>query len=197
MPDDPLLTLLIDAVDEYAIFLLDVTGHVATWNAGADRITGYRGEQILGTHFSAFYRPDDIASGKPAVALAAARADGQFCEEGWRVRQDGSTFWASVVITELLDDEGELQGFTLIARDDSERKADRTMDRLLDREVIADGLNQKVIHRVFEAGMVLEGAMGLTSDPALHRRIEAAVALLDATVKDVRHVALGLVADDT
>lgn len=200
VPEDRRLALLIDAVDEYAIFLLDTDGRVATWNLGAARIKGYRADEILGTHFSVFYPPEDIASGKPGDELAEATETGQVREEGWRVRQDGSRFWANVVITAMFDADGAIQGFAKITRDDSDRKAarekGRASDRLHDRELIAEGLHQKVIHRVFEAGMVLEGAMGLTSDPAMHRRIEAAVALLDETVKDVRHVALGLAADD-
>jgi PAS domain S-box-containing protein len=199
-PEDPRLVLLIDVVDEYAIFLLDQDGRVATWNVGAARIKGYRADEILGEHFSIFYTAEDIASDKPARELAEATATGQYREESWRVRKDGSVFWANVVITAMFGTDGDLQGFAKITRDDSDRKiaADkaRAIDRLRDREAIAEGLHQKVIHRVFEAGMVLEGALGLTSDPALQERIEAAVALLEATLTDVRHVALGLAADD-
>jgi PAS domain S-box-containing protein len=198
--EDPRLVLLIDAVDEYAIFLLDRDGRVASWNTGAARIKGYAADEILGQHFSVFYTADDNADGKPARELTEAAATGQFREEGWRIRKDGSVFWANVVITAMFDADGELQGFAKISRDDSDRRLAgdkaRAMDRLQDRELIAEGLHQKVIHRVFEAGMVLEGALGLTSDPAMQDRLEAAVSLLEATLRDVRHVALGLAADD-
>src|SRR3954471_2579881 len=87
--------LLVASVREYAIFALDAEGRVSSWNVGAERLKGYKHEEILGRHFSAFYPPEDIAAGKPARVLADAQRDGSVQDEGWRVRKDGSLFWAS------------------------------------------------------------------------------------------------------
>ncbi|MFS8065470.1 MAG: PAS domain-containing protein [Byssovorax sp.] len=95
------LHLLVEQVREYAIFLLDTSGHVHTWNTGAERIKGYEAAEIVGQHFSVFYTPEEIARGKPLRQLARAEAEGHCEDEGWRVRKDGSHFWASVVITAL------------------------------------------------------------------------------------------------
>ena len=115
--------LLVDAVEEYAIFMLDRDGRVASWNSGAQRIKGYAAEEILGRHFSVFYPRDDIDTGKPARELASASEVGRYREEGWRVRKDGSVFWANVVITPLRDTHGALAGFAKITRDETDRKA--------------------------------------------------------------------------
>ena len=110
------LRLLIAAQTEYAIFLLDTTGHIASWNAGAQRLKGYRPEEIIGQHFSVFYTEEANARNHPAHELELAIRDGRYEEEGWRVRKDGSRFWADVVITALRDD-GELVGFGKVTRD--------------------------------------------------------------------------------
>jgi PAS domain S-box-containing protein len=115
--------LLVESVSEYAIFALDATGHVLSWNIGARRIKGYEAHEIIGRHFSTFYLPPDLASGKPAWELEVAIRDGRFEEEGWRLRKDGSTFWANVVITSLWDDERTLVGFAKVTRDLTERRA--------------------------------------------------------------------------
>ena len=107
---------------DYAIFLLDREGNVATWNAGAERIKGYRAEEILGQHFSRFYPPEAIERRWPQQELELAAARGRFEDEGWRLRKDGSRFWASVVITALRDESGELRGYGKITRDLSERR---------------------------------------------------------------------------
>ncbi len=114
--------MLIQGVRDYAIFLLDPDGHVISWNPGAERIKGYTAREILGSHFSRFYTPEDLAAGKTERELVIARRDGKYEEEGWRVRKDGSQFWASVVITTLYDDGGTLRGFAKITRDLSERR---------------------------------------------------------------------------
>ncbi|MCP3097969.1 PAS domain-containing sensor histidine kinase [Myxococcus sp. K15C18031901] len=127
------LHLLIDSVRDYAIFTLDVTGRIASWNGGAERIKGYRAEEILGQHFSRFYPPEDVAWGKPAWELEVATREGRFEDEGWRVRKDGSRFWANVVITALRDSTGRLVGFGKVTRDFTERKRAeevREMERL-------------------------------------------------------------------
>lgn len=113
---------LVSGVKDYAVFLLDREGYVLTWNSGAERLKGYRAEQIVGQHFSRFYPHDAVSSGWPAHELEVAVATGRFEEEGWRVRQDASKFWASVVITALRDDAGEIRGFLKITRDLTDRK---------------------------------------------------------------------------
>ncbi|MBP2325183.1 PAS domain S-box-containing protein [Kibdelosporangium banguiense] len=120
---EPAFELLVRAVRDYAIFMLDPAGNVLTWNTGAEKIKGYRAEDIIGRHFSTFYPPGDIAAGKPARELETAIADGSMEDEGWRLRQDGTRFWANVVITALFDDTGRLLGFSKVTRDMTERRA--------------------------------------------------------------------------
>lgn len=119
--DDKVISLLIDQITDYAIFVLTPTGEVASWNRGAQRIKGYTAPEIIGKHFSCFYVPEDVASGKPQLLLEAAAREGRAEQEGWRVRKDGSTFWASVVVTALRDTSGELLGFGKVTRDVTER----------------------------------------------------------------------------
>ncbi len=114
--------LMTARVKEYAIFMLDPDGHVISWNEGASRIKGYAAEEIIGQHFSRFYPAEDIAKGKPDYELEIAAARGQFEDEGWRVRKDGSRFWANVVITALRDERGRLRGFAKVSRDMTERR---------------------------------------------------------------------------
>ena len=115
--------LLVESVKDYAIFMLDPTGHVQTWNVGARRIKGYEAGEIIGQHFSRFYAPEEVLAGKCELELEAAVRDGRFEDEGWRVRKDGSRFWANVVITSLRDSNGELVGFAKVTRDLTERRA--------------------------------------------------------------------------
>ncbi len=105
------LRLLVESAQDYAIFLLDPDGRVATWNLGAQRIKGYQASEIIGKHFSIFYPEEDLRSGKPKMELEVATAVGRFEDEGWRLRKDGSRFWANVVITALRDSTGKLRGF--------------------------------------------------------------------------------------
>jgi len=120
--------LLVESVQDYALFILDPVGHVASWNQGARRMKGYRPEEIIGTHFSQFYTREDIAAGKPDAALEEATSGGRVEDEGWRVRKDGSCFWASVVVTALRDESGWLRGFGNVTRDLTERT--NSMQRL-------------------------------------------------------------------
>jgi PAS domain S-box-containing protein len=113
---------VVEAVEEYAIFTLDAEGYVQTWNPGAERIKGYEADEILGTHFSTFYTDEDRATGVPETNLAAAAEAGSVEDEGWRVRQDGSRFWANVTITAIRDDDGALEGFAKVTRDMSDRR---------------------------------------------------------------------------
>jgi PAS domain S-box-containing protein len=114
--------LLIEGVEDYAIFSLDPSGRVTSWNAGAEHIKGYLADEIIGRHFSDFYSLEDKQCGKPELALQVAAAEGRFAEEDWRVRKDGSRLWASVVITALRDSQEKLIGFSKITRDLTERK---------------------------------------------------------------------------
>src|SRR5437868_4284233 len=122
-PEHPeLFRLLVASVKDYPMFLLGPTGLVMSWNEGAQRIKGYTPEQIIGKHFSIFYPPRDVQHGKPDYALRVAADEGRWEEEGWRVRKDGTHFWASVVITALFDSNRDLVGFAKVTRDLTERK---------------------------------------------------------------------------
>ena len=127
--DEELLRLFVDSVKDYAIFQLDSTGHVRTWNSGAERIKGYTADQIIGQHYSCFYSDEEQVAGKPERLLQLAATAGRVEDEGWRVRKDGSRFWADVVVTALRDDAGELLGFAKITRDATERKRDEDILR--------------------------------------------------------------------
>jgi PAS domain S-box-containing protein len=114
--------LLVETVRDYAIFALDRSGHVLTWNAGARRFKGWTAEEAIGRHFSTFYTPEDVAAGKPEADLREAARRGSVEDEGWRVRRTGERFWASIVISALRDDAGELVGFAKVTRDLTERR---------------------------------------------------------------------------
>jgi PAS domain S-box-containing protein len=114
--------LLIESVKDYAIFILDPDGNVATWNTGAERIKGYRANEIIGSHFSRFYPEEDVRAGKCELGLEGAAREGRFEDEGWRVRKDGSQFWANVVISAIRDHAGRLVGFSKVTRDLTDRK---------------------------------------------------------------------------
>ena len=125
---EQLFQAVVASVKDYAIFMLDRSGRVATWNAGAELIKGYRSEEVIGKEISIFYTPEDVAGGKPRALLAAALAHGRVEDEGWRVRKDGTRFWADVVITPIRDPAENLQGFVKVTRDLTDRK--RAEDRL-------------------------------------------------------------------
>ena len=115
--------LFVDGVTDYAIYMLNTDGVITNWNAGAERVKGYRAEEIIGQHFSVFYAPKDREDGLPQRALMTAAEDGRFEAEGWRIRKDGSRFWANVVVDAVHDDTGDLIGFAKITRDMTERRA--------------------------------------------------------------------------
>jgi PAS domain S-box-containing protein len=117
-----LLTLLIDSVSEYAIFAMDDQGYIVTWNRGAQRLKGYTEDEIVGRHFSTFYTEPDIVRDHPAHELEIATREGRYEEEGWRVRKDGTLFWANVVITALRDEDGQIVGFGKVTRDLTDRR---------------------------------------------------------------------------
>jgi PAS domain S-box-containing protein len=132
---DEVFRLLVESVQDYAIFLLSPEGNVMTWNAGAERIKGYTASQIIGHHFSQFYSREARESGWPQRELEMAASLGRFTDEGWRVRKDGTTFWASVVITALRRESGELRGFSKVTRDLSERRALEERTQELNKEL--------------------------------------------------------------
>jgi len=122
LTEDGRYRLLVDAITDYAIYMLHVDGQVSSWNPGARHLKGYEAAEIIGHHFSRFYTPEDKLAGLPAKALATARAQGRFIGEGWRVRKDGTRFWAAVVIDPVRTPEGELVGFAKITRDLTEKR---------------------------------------------------------------------------
>ena len=132
--------LLVDSTTDYAIFMLDPGGYVASWNPGAERIKGYSADEIVGRHFSTFYTPEAIATGWPQHELVEAARVGRFEDEGWRVRKDGSRLWANVVITALRGANGELRGYAKVTRDMTQRKAHEERITRLSRE-----LEQRVV----------------------------------------------------
>jgi PAS domain S-box-containing protein len=128
--------LLVEGVRDYAIFMLDPTGQIVSWNSGAQLIKGYTAAEIIGRHFSIFYPPEDVRDGKLERELHIATTTGRYEEEGWRLRKDGSRFWANVLITALFDQQGELRGFAKVTRDMSERKrAEEQREQLHEREL--------------------------------------------------------------
>jgi PAS domain S-box-containing protein len=131
---------MIESVQDYAIFMLDREGRVATWNRGAQHIKGYSAQEIVGQHFSRFYPPEEISAGKPERELEVASSKGRFEEEGWRIRKDGSRFWANVVLSATRNRDGVLIGFTKITRDLSElkRAAEEVAERARQQSVASD-----------------------------------------------------------
>ena len=138
-----LYRLLIQSVTDYAIFVLDPDGHIASWNPGAERLKGYREHEIRGRHFSVFYPREDAAANKPQRLLDTARREGHVEDEGWRVRKDGTRFWANVVITALHDERGMLVGFAKITRDLTARRDAEQRERDLLRAEVARELSER------------------------------------------------------
>jgi PAS domain S-box-containing protein len=166
--------LLIDAITDYAIFMLDPDGFVSSWNPGAERSKGYREEEILGEHFSRFYRPEDRDAGMPQRALATAASVGRFENEGWRVRKDGSPFWAHVIIDAIRDPAGQLLGFAKITRDLSERKAAEAELRRSEEQfrLLVQGVTDYAIYMLDPEGRVWQRI-----SPGLHSRSPPAMAV--------------------
>lgn len=153
---------LVASVHDYAIFMLSPTGIVKTWNAGAQRFKGYRASEIIGQHFSKFYTADKIAAKWPEEELRRAQAEGRFEDEGWRVRQDGTQFWANVVITPLIAAQGELRGFLKITRDLTERKRAEETLRLSEERfrMLVEGVKDYAIFMLDSEGRVVSWNAG-------------------------------------
>lgn len=165
---------VVDSVTDYAIFMLDATGRVASWNKGAQKIKGYRPEEIIGEHFSRFFPPEEAAAGRPDRLLADAARLGSVQDEGWRRRKDGSLFWASVVITALKDENGDLSGFTKILRDLTERKVAEEAAR--ERSMIALHVSEAKYKSLFESidegFCIVEVLFDESAQPADYRFVE-------------------------
>jgi PAS domain S-box-containing protein len=140
--NEDMFRLLFESIEDYAVFIINSEGIVTTWNAGAEMMKGYKADEILGRSFSCFYLPCDIEAGKPRNLLSEAARAGRVTDEGWRVRKDGSHFWASVVITALYNRKGEIQGYAKITRDITERK--RIEDELHDTLFLRERANKKL-----------------------------------------------------
>jgi PAS domain S-box-containing protein len=132
---DEVFRLLVEGIRDYAIFVLDPDGMVVTWNPGAEAMKGYARDEIVGRHFSKFYPPEAVQSGWPTRELSIADKEGRFTDEGWRVRKDGSVFWASVVISALRDKSGNLSGFAKVTQDLTERRKTEERVQVLNREL--------------------------------------------------------------
>ena len=127
---DERLRILLQGVTDYAIYLLDPTGHVASWNTGAQRIKGCTADEVIGRHFSCFFAQDDIDAGEPGLALETALRDGRYEKEGWHLKKDGNRFWANAIVDCIRDDSGELIGFAKVTRDMTDRQeAQRNLDQ--------------------------------------------------------------------
>jgi two-component system, sensor histidine kinase and response regulator len=156
--------LFVDSVSDYALLMLDPGGHVISWNSGAERIKGYKAEEIIGKHFSCFYLPEDIAKGHPDEELRIATMEGRYAEEGWRVRKDGSRFLAEVLITAIHNSTGELAGFAKITRDITERKKlDRQLQKAKEKAESADIAKSEFLANMsHEIRTPMNGVIGLT-----------------------------------
>src|SRR6266481_8105341 len=176
--------LLVEAVADYALYMLDPTGLITSWNIGAQRIKGYTPEEILGQHFSRFYTETDRSNGKPTRALKIAKEQGRYEEDGWRVRKDGTFFWASVVI-DPIHEQGELVGFAKITRDITERrnaqlKLEQMQKQLAESQKL-DALGQLtggVAHDFNNLLMIISGSLhtlkkAVGDDPKCQRAVAA------------------------
>jgi PAS domain S-box-containing protein len=154
--------ILVEGVRDYAIFMLDPYGHITTWNEGARRIKGYEAGEIIGEHFSIFYTGEDVERAHPDEELRVAAAEGSYEEEGIRVRKDGSSFFANVLITALRNDDGELRGFAKVTRDITERKAAEERERLLSRERAARERSTDILESISDAFYAVDRRWCLT-----------------------------------
>jgi rsbT co-antagonist protein RsbR len=183
-----LLQLLVDSIKDYAIILLDNDGNVLTWNSAAERLKGWKAEEIIGQNFSRFYPKEDLEKGKTVMELKVASEEGRFEDEGWRVRKDGSRFWANVIITALRDKNGELRGFGKVTRDLTDRRQNEERIKKQAQEILE--MATVPVVQVWE-GIVLVPLIGTLDsqrtqqlmERLLHRvtETESPIALLDIT----------------
>ncbi|HVX12194.1 MAG TPA: PAS domain S-box protein [Pirellulales bacterium] len=179
------LRLLVQGTKDYAIFLLDPQGNIASWNNGAERIKGYKADEIIGQHFSRFYPQEALDRGWPAHELQVAAAEGRFEDEGWRVRKDGSQFWANVVITALRDEHGNLRGFSKITRDMSERKNAEENARLLVEESTARRVAEENAQLIQEQRERLQVTLTSIGDAVISTDDEGRVEFLNRVAEEL------------
>src|SRR5580698_3564404 len=173
--------LLVENVRDYAIFMLDPGGHVLTWNAGAERFKGYRAKEIIGQHFSRFYPAEALAQNLPAHELEVATETGVFEDENWRVRKDGSLFWANVVITAIRNSKSELIGFAKVTRDLTQRRNhEEELRRSEERfRLLVEGVGEYAIFMLDPNGIVstwnagAQRIKGFTADEIIGRHFSA------------------------
>jgi PAS domain S-box-containing protein len=194
-PDSPpdakdAFKLLVEGAGEYAVFTLSPSGIVSTWNRGAERIKGYQRDEIIGQHFSVFYPAGEREAGLPDQELETAVAEGRVVAEGWRVRRDGSQFWAHVIITPLWDGAGRLRGFAKLTRDETDRRAatetNEQLARIAEQDRIASVLADTMARRLFTIGLQLSGVLKLTTGLEVRQRIEAAINEADNAIRELR-----------
>jgi PAS domain S-box-containing protein len=190
---------VVDSVTDYAIFLLDPSGRVASWNSGAERIKGYRAEEIVGRPISVFYTPDAAAAGRPRQSLETAARAGSFQEDDWRLRKDGSRFWASIVTTAIKDENGEVSGYTKIVRDLTERKAAETAAQERSESALSasEAKYRSLFQAIDEGFCLVQMIYDDAGKPADYRFLEVNPAferqtgLKDAVGKTIRELAPG------
>ena len=155
-PSAETFQLLVDAVTDYALYMLDPEGRIVTWNAGAERFKGYSAEEIIGEHFSRFFLPEDRDAGLPARALAAAAHEGRFEAEGWRIRKDGTRFWAHAIVDPIRSEDGSLVGFAKITRDITEKRRleQATYDSALQLRMLVQGVRDYAIYMLDREGRI-------------------------------------------
>ena len=207
-PTDAQFRLLVESVSDYAIYLLDTSGHVMSWNAGAERIKGYSASEILGRHFSLFYPAEDRAAGRPDHMLEHAAKDGRTSAQGWRVRKDGTRFWADVVITALRNRSGGLTGYAKVTRDlttwrqahehirESEERLQSLTRRLVqveeaERRRIAGELHDRVGQTLSALNINLDialGSLGESGAQDLRMRLRDSLGLVDGTLQTIENV---------
>ena len=197
LDDESVFRLFVDQLTDYAIFLLTPTGEVASWNPGAERIKGYKSDEIVGRHFRTFYPPEDIANGKPEQELKLAIASGRFEDEGWRLRKDGSRFWANAIITAVRDRDGRLLGFGKVTRDLTERKNSEEQMRELsgrllkmqdeERRRVGRELHDTIGQYLVTAKMSLDG-LGSEKrfDKQQTKDLAESVQLIDRCIREIR-----------
>lgn len=193
---DSTIHLLLDQITDYAIFLLTPSGEVATWNPGAERIKGFKPEEIIGKHFRILYLPEDQEAGIPEHNLTVASATGRFEDEGWRMRKDGSRFWANVIITAIRDAKGQPLGYGKVTRDLTERMlAEQQLrdlsGRLLrmqdeERGRLGRELHDTVGQYLAAVKMSLDGLEDHSEEPAIRKEIAHCVPLVDRAIREVR-----------
>ncbi|HEY2148900.1 MAG TPA: PAS domain S-box protein, partial [Pirellulales bacterium] len=180
-----MLRLLVHATTDYAIFMLDPEGRVATWNTGAERLKGYQAEEIIGQHFSRFYPREAVERGWPEHELRVARAEGRFEDEGWRVRKDGTQFWANVVITALRDESGRFRGFSKITRDLTERKRLEENARRLAVEAAARRLAEENARLIQDERERLQVTLSSIGDAVISTDAQSRVTFLNPVAESL------------